>query len=112
MKTFRLFRVMKSFHAWKKLTRHRKYAEKRKQFSSSFFWAKPVFCSPLLEIKRLMTEISHVQCVEGRKLNSGIPAAYKRDEYVEVQIKKREASMKQVDQLGFKIATLVERVCK
>ncbi|KAK1941294.1 Dynein heavy chain domain-containing protein 1 [Phytophthora citrophthora] len=107
LRFFRHYLVNKAFSLWCANVRYKLYCRQRKRLSAKLFLAKESFCTPLLQVKKVMsTELMGVVLLDLRAQKT-----YESSAFVEYQGTKRAEGSKQFELCIEKLQGIIQRVC-
>ena len=85
LRTFKMAKVIKTFHAWSKFTKHCKFLAKRSAGVGKTFIATHAFCSTIVRINGLLRDMNGTTLAEGFKRVKSVAQSYQSGEFMRVQ---------------------------
>mmetsp|Transcript_44767 Transcript_44767/g.87731 ORF Transcript_44767/g.87731 Transcript_44767/m.87731 type:complete len:3997 (-) Transcript_44767:184-12174(-) len=104
---FKHYLIAKMFRMWRSNVRYRLYCKQRKQLSRSLFLARPSFCTPLIEVNKLMVEMDGIKLISWNK-----SSVFESDAFESEQTSQRSTANKKFEAVTDKLEACVEKVCK
>ena len=111
LRTFKMYKVIKTFHAWSKFTRHCKFLAKRGTGVGRTFIATRAFCPAMIRIGGLLRDMDSVQLVDGFKRVKSVAQSYQDGEFMRVQQDRRSSGKESIEMITERIHSQVEDVC-
>lgn len=103
---FKYYLVTKCFSNWKRNVRFKLFGQQRKKLASHLFLGKNSFCTPLLEVKKVMMDMQSIMLLDSRPQKT-----YEIHTWTEYQATKRTEASKQFELCIERIHAIVQHVC-
>ena len=108
MKFFKYFLVTKMFYMWRSSVRHKLYMQVREKLTRKLFMAKETFCSAMLEMRSLITDITDTPL--SLLTNNHL---YNLEEFADQQVQHRsQKAAPQIEAFVERMQRVLERVAR
>ena len=111
LRTFKMAKVIKTFHAWSKFTKHCKFIAKRTAGIGKAFIATSAFCPTIIRISGMLRDMGSVRLTERFKRVKSVAQSYQSGEFMRVQQETRSNGKDAIESITERIHSQVEDVC-